>query len=100
MENIKRLIKECDEFKKEQLKKPKEEIYENYYKIRFYEEIKQYLEARLIPEDFPEYEIESLIEAIKGKSMKLLYSEFIKNDGSSIETWDGIREFFDGEIPL
>lgn len=92
MTHIEKLIKECDEFKKEQIRKPKEQIYDNYNEIRFYEEIKEYLFSHLYYQ-YTEDDIKQLEKSLRNRSMSVLYDDFLKLEYSSIENWEKIEDF-------
>lgn len=87
---IDNVTEEYADFRETELKKPKEQIYEDYYKIHVYEELKEFLLAQEPQMDDAHYR--SL--AADGKSvLALLYDDYLSREYSSITTWEDICDF-------
>ena len=86
--------KELNVFKAEELKKTKEQIFEDYYKIRFFVELFEYLTsdgAEQLFEDESEDEMKKLL-ANQDHVIHDLYNFFLDCEFSSIENWNGIED--------
>lgn len=70
MTTVERIEKEYEEFKKELLNKPKEEIYNSFEKISFYENIYEFL---LNSE-------EEIIELLKDITLAQLYKNYLNTE--------------------
>lgn len=85
---------EFNAFKAEELKNTKEQIFEDYYKIRFFIELSEYLtsdDAELFFEDESEDEMKKLL-AHQDHVIRDLYDFFLDCEYGSIENWDGIED--------
>lgn len=94
MKHIKELIKQCELFRNEQLTKSKEEIYDKFYTIRFYEEIKEYL-ISFLDYDEDSCEVKELEEVLRNRSMSELFDDFLSYEYSSIDNWESLRDFLE-----
>ena len=81
---------EFDEFFAEEMQKPKEEIFNDSYKIRFYTELNEFLTAN--NDDFlGRGEYRCLYE--EGTHViASLYDHYLYTDYASINTWDDVRD--------
>ena len=85
---IRRLSDEYEEFRKDELSKSKEEIFDDASRINFYFEVYNYfLECRELDE-----EVTKLLSS-KDEPMSFLWDEYLSMDGASIGTWDDMDEF-------
>ena len=85
---IRRLSDEYEEFRKDELSKSKEEIFDDASKINFYFEVYNYfLECGELDE-----EVTKLLSS-KDEPMAFLWDEYLSMDGTSIGTWDDMDEF-------
>lgn len=85
---IRRLSDEYEEFRKEELSKSKEEIFDDASRINFYFEVYNYfLECGELDE-----EVTKLLSH-KDEPMAFLWDEYLSMDGASIGTWDDMDEF-------
>lgn len=84
------VTEEYNEFRKEELQKSKEQIFDDYYRIHVYEELKEFLTAEEPQMDEKHYRC----LAADGKSvLSLLYDDYLDREYSSITTWEDIRDF-------
>ena len=85
---IRRLSDEYEEFRKDELSKSKEEIFDDASRINFYFEVYNYfLECGELDE-----EVTKLLSS-KDEPMSFLWDEYLSMDGASIGTWDDMDEF-------
>ena len=85
---IRKLSDEYEEFKKEELSKSKDEIFDDASRINFYFEVYNYfLECGELDE-----EVTKLLSS-KDEPMSFLWDEYLSMDGASIGTWDDMDEF-------
>lgn len=80
-----RITKELEEFKKEWLEKPKEEIFNNAYKISIITDF-EYLDF----EELEDEQLETLLE--QDNILEFIYSEWMDSDGYN--TFGVLDEFF------
>lgn len=79
-----------ERFKETQLKKSKEQIYDDSYKINFYSEMYQFFtECEDIGEDVCEF----LCEDCDDNILDILYKEYLDMEYASVANWDDITEF-------
>ena len=85
---IRKLSDEYEEFRKVELVKSKEEIFDGASRINFYFEVYNYfLECGELDE-----EVTKLLSS-KDEPMAFLWNEYLSMDGTSIGTWDDMDEF-------
>ena len=85
---IRRLSDEYEEFKKEELSKSKDEIFDDASRINFYFEVYNYfLECGELDEEVTKF------LSSKDEPMSFLWDEYLSMDGASIGTWDDMDEF-------
>lgn len=90
---------EYEAFKKAELARSKEEIFDDNYRIRFYDEMHGYLTAEGADANLNAGTARKM--AKRGTSLiSLLYDYFLKREYASINTWeditDMINNYFEG----
>lgn len=78
-------------FKIDELRKSKEEIFRGNYRIRFYDELHEYLTTESHIQEFDRDVLESL-EAAHTKLISILYDYYINNEYASIDSWGSIDD--------
>ena len=85
---IRKLSDEYEEFRKDELSKTKDEVFDDASRINFYFEVYNYfLECGELDE-----EVTKLLSS-KDEPMAFLWDEYLSMDGTSIGTWDDMDEF-------
>ena len=84
---INHVDQELKEFKEIELLKSKEEIFQDYYKIHFFEMYAEFFKNAV-------YDYYELLLKIK-YPLSFLYSEWLSSDGYFSEDWDDLKDFLD-----
>lgn len=88
-EVIESVNQEYNDFRKGMMQQPKEEIFNNGYKIFVYTALHDYIEAEIMDEiDY------RCLHQEKGSILSLLYDEYIENEDFNIESDMDKVEFF------
>lgn len=89
----KNLEKEYEDFKEKMLTKNKEEIYNSFYKIRFFENMHDFLSV--LEELETVFDLETAIEVLSKNTLEELYDDFIDMEEVSISGYSKIIEFLE-----
>ena len=84
---INHVDQELKEFQESELQKSKEEIFQDYYKIHFFEMYADFFKNAV-------YDYYELLLKIKCP-LSFLYSKWLSSDGSFSEDWDDLKDFLD-----
>lgn len=82
-----------EDFKKKMLEKSKEEIFNNNYEIRFYDEMYEFFTGGG-SESLGEHTV-VVLYSLGRNLLNLLYDDYIGREYSSINSWDDICEWLD-----
>ncbi len=76
------------DFKKQELTKDKEDIFNDYYEIHFYEEMSNYISSL----DESDKETFQCLYKDKGSVLSLMYQYYLKNEYASINNYEDISD--------
>lgn len=80
-----------DSFRAEELKKTKEQIFDDYYQIHFYSELKEFFDVEAT-NDLSENCYRCLAKEDKNV-LPLLYDYYLSDEYASIDNWESISDF-------
>lgn len=92
---VKRVTDEFDLFYAKEMNKTKGQIFDDFYEIHFYNEMKDFLTSECVSCYLDEDEFECLYKD-GDEVLANLYSYYLKQEYASINNWDDIRGLVKG----